>query len=110
MKRKAILKITRTAEKINLNQVMDIRVDVHKDILYFFFVANGKKYSDECGNRTNIRDERLKKYPTIAGEHNDKNLRILCESTGQYQNILLRPARRVGCFTCYVKAESVARF
>jgi len=30
------MKITRITEKINLNQVMDISVDVHKDTLNFF--------------------------------------------------------------------------
>jgi len=30
------MKITRIAEKINLNLTMDISVDVHKDILNFF--------------------------------------------------------------------------
>lgn len=38
------MKITRIAEKINLNQVMDISVDVHKDTLNFFFASAGKEY------------------------------------------------------------------
>ena len=33
------MKITHIAEKINLNQVMDISVDVHKDTLNFFFAS-----------------------------------------------------------------------
>ncbi|MBU4067255.1 MAG: hypothetical protein KKH17_03040, partial [Proteobacteria bacterium] len=36
-KGEAVMKITYIAEKINLNQVMDISVDVHKDNLNFFF-------------------------------------------------------------------------
>ncbi|MBU2520834.1 MAG: hypothetical protein KJ550_03415 [Proteobacteria bacterium] len=32
------MKITYIVEKINLNQVMDISVDVHKDNLSFFFL------------------------------------------------------------------------
>ncbi len=104
------MKITRKAEIINLNQVMDISVDVHKDILYFFFTTIGKEYSDHCSNRTDIIEKKLKKYLIIAQEHKYKNLRILCEPTGQYQNKLLRSARRNGCLTCYVNAESVAKF
>ena len=41
------MRITRRAEKINLNQVVDVSVDVHKDILNFFFVIDGKEYTDE---------------------------------------------------------------
>lgn len=38
------MKITQTAQKIKLNQVMDISVDVHKDTLNFLFEAEGKEY------------------------------------------------------------------
>ena len=48
------MKITRTAQKINLNNVVDISVDVHKDILCFFFEIDGREYTDECRNRTAI--------------------------------------------------------
>ena len=37
------MKITRIAEKINLNQVMDISVAVHKDTLNFFFAEFSAK-------------------------------------------------------------------
>ena len=104
------MKVTRKAELINLNQVIDVCVDVHKDNLNFFFATNKKEYSDHCANRTNIIEKKLKQYLIIAQEHKYKNLRILCEPTGQYQNKLLRSARRNGCLTCYVNAESVAKF
>lgn len=104
------MRITRRAEKINLNQVVDVSVDVHKDILNFFFVIEGKEYTDECRNRTALVEKRLRSYLAIAQEHGRKNLRIICEPTGQYHNILQRTARRLGCFTCFVNAESVAKF
>ena len=104
------MKITRRAEKINLNQVVDVSVDVHKDILNFFFVIEGKEYTDECRNRTALVEKRLRSYLAIAQEHGRKNLRVICEPTGQYHNILQRTARRLGCFTCFVNAESVAKF
>jgi len=104
------MKITRIAEKINLNQVMDISVDVHKDILNFFFTSAGKEYTDLCSNRTDVIQRRIIKYKKIAKEHGMSNLRIICEPTGQYQNSLLRTARRNGCLTCYVNAESVKKF
>jgi hypothetical protein len=40
------MKITRTAQKINLNNVVDVPVDVHKDTLCFFFEIDGKEFSD----------------------------------------------------------------
>ena len=53
------MKITRIAEKINLNQVMDISVDVHKDTLNFFFASAGKEYTDLCSNRTDVIQRRI---------------------------------------------------
>lgn len=104
------MKITRRAEKINLNNVVDVPTDVHKDTLYFFFAIAGHEYSDECPNRTAAIEKRLQQYHGIAKEHGMKTLRIICEPTGQYQNKLFRTARRLGFLTCYVNAESVAKF
>ena len=104
------MKIIRTAQKINLNNVVDISVDVHKDILCFFFEIDGHEYTDECRNRTAVIEKRLRSYHGIAEKHGRKTLRIICEPTGQYQNSLFRTARRLGFFTCYVNAESVAKF
>jgi transposase len=104
------MRITRKAQKINLNEILDISVDVHKETLNFFFACNGKEYTDECRNRTTIIEKRLLSYNEIAKEHGRETLRIICEPTGQYQNALFRTARRLGFFTCYVNAESVAKF
>ena len=104
------MRITRRAEKINLNHVVDVSVDVHKETLCFFFEIGGHEYSDECQNRTSVIEKRLQRYHAIALEHNKKSLRIVCEPTGQYQNKLFRTARRLGFLTCYVNAESVAKF
>lgn len=104
------MKITRTAQKINLNNIVDLAVDVHKDTLCFFFEINGKEFYDTCGNRTKTIEERLLSYHKIAVEHGKINLRVICEPTGQYQNKLMRTARRLGFFSNYVNAESVAKF
>jgi transposase len=98
------------AEKINLQKVMDVSVDVHKDTLNFFFEAGGKEYTDECDNRTTTIVKRLESYHKIALEHGYQSLRIICEPTGHYENKLLRAARSKGFFTSYVNAESVAKF
>ncbi len=56
-KGEATMKITQTAQKIKLNLVMDISVDVHEDTLNFFFETKGKEYSDDCSNRTNVIEQ-----------------------------------------------------
>jgi transposase len=104
------MKITRTAQKINLNNIVDLAVDVHKDTLCFFFEIDGKEFYDTCGNRTTTIEKRLLRYHKIAIEHGRKNLRVICEPTGQYQNKLMRTARRLSFFSNYVNAESVAKF
>ena len=46
----------------------------------------------------------------IAQEQGVERLRLICEPTGDYQNKLLRTARRQGHLTCLVNAESVYKF
>ena len=104
------MKIKRTAQKINLNNCVDIPVDVHKDTLCFFFEIDGKEFSDICSNRTAVIKKRLLSYHKIAQEHGRKCLRVICEPTGNYQNKLMRTARRLGFFTNYVNAEAVSKF
>lgn len=104
------MRITQTVEKINLQKVVDISVDVHKDTLNFFFETGGKEYTDECDNRTTTIVKRLESYHKIAMEQGYQSLRIICEPTGHYQNKLLNIARSKGFFTSYVNAESVAKF
>ncbi len=104
------MKITRTGEEIKLNQVMDVSVDVHKDVLNLFFSVEGKEYVDECRNRTEVIEKKLKACYVVALSHGRKNLRVICEPTGEYQNKLFRTARRQGHLTCFVNAESVAKF
>jgi transposase len=104
------MKITQTAEKIKVNIAMDVSVDVHKDTLNFFFETTGKEYADKCSNRTSVIQMKLASYHKIAQEHGMKSLRIICEPTGEYQNKLFRTARRMGFLTCFVNAESVAKF
>jgi len=104
------MKITQTAQKIKVNFVMDLSVDVHKDTLNFFFETKGKEYVDECSNRTTVIQKKLKEYHEVALNHGMKTLRVICEPTGEYQNKLFRTARKMGFLTCYVNAESVAKF
>jgi transposase len=104
------MRITQNIREIKSNQVLDVSVDVHKEILNFFFSLNGKEYRDECSNRTRNIEKRLQNYHCIAGEQGFSRLRLICEPTGLYQNKLLRTARRQGHLTCLVSTESVSKF
>lgn len=46
-----IMRITRRVEKINLNHRVDVPVDVHNNILYYFFEIDGYEYTDIKGLR-----------------------------------------------------------
>jgi transposase len=104
------MRITQNLCEINSNQVLDVSVDVHKETLNFFFSLEGKEYRDECPNHTRSIEKRLSKYHGIAQEQGRQRLRLICEPTGDYQNKLLRTARRQGHLTCLVNAESVYKF
>lgn len=104
------MRITQNLHEIKLNQVLDVSVDVHKETLNFFFSIEGKEYRDECPNHTRSIEKRLLKYHGIAQEQGIARLRLICEPTGEYQNKLLRTARRHGHLTCLVNAESVYNF
>ena len=104
------MRITQTLREIKPNQVLDVSVDVHKEILNFFFSLEGKEYRDECPNHTRSIEKRLSKYHGIAKEQGVERLRLICEPTADYQNKLLRTARRQGHLTCLVNAESVSKF
>jgi len=104
------MRITQKLHEIKLNQVLDVSVDVHKETLNFFFSLDGKEYRDECPNHTRSIEKRLSKYHDIAREQGIARLRLICEPTGDYQNKLLRTARRQGHLTCLVNAESVCNF
>jgi transposase len=104
------MRITQSLHEIKSNQVLDLAVDVHKDILNFFFALDGKEYRDECPNRTRNIEKHLSSYLAIAQEQGVARLRLICEPTADYQNKLLRTARRHGHLTCLVNAESVSKF
>ena len=104
------MRITQKLHEIKSNQVLDVAVDVHKDTLNLFFTLDGKEYRDECPNHTRSIEKRLSKYHGIAQEHGITRFRLICEPTGEYQNKLLRTARRQGHLTCLVNAESVYKF
>jgi transposase len=104
------MKISQAAKRVNVNKMMDVSVDVHKDKLNFFFETGNKEYVDECSNRTTIIMGKLEAYQRIALTQGLNTLRIICEPTGEYHKKLFRIARRMGFETCFVNGESVAKF
>jgi transposase len=104
------MKVTTRKEEIKAEEAMDVSVDVHKEKLNVFFEAGGEEHEDEFSNVTPRIERKLKDYQQIAVANGYKKLRVICEPTGQYQNKLLRTARRLGHHTVYVNAESVAKF
>jgi transposase len=104
------MKISQAAKRVNVNQMMDVSVDVHKDKLNFFFEVGNKEYVDECQNRSTVIEGRLSCYRQIGAANDMNTLRIICEPTGEYHKKLFRTARRMGFETCFVNGESVAKF
>jgi transposase len=104
------MRISQKRQECNKNQTMDISVDVHKDMLNFFFEAGNREYSDECQNRSAVIAGRLSAYHRIAMSQGIETLRIICEPTGEYHKKLFRTARNMGFSTGLVNAESVAKF
>jgi hypothetical protein len=60
------MKISQRGEKIKLNQVMNISVDVHKDVLNFFFETGDKEHVDECNNSTTVNSNVKGSSPLFA--------------------------------------------
>ncbi len=62
------MKISQAGPRVNRNQVLEISVDVHRDVLNFFFEAGNKEYGDECENRSTIIVGTTRGFPPDRGE------------------------------------------
>lgn len=104
------MRVTKVADVIKAEQVMDVSVDVHKEELYALARTPGKEYAEQFANKTPRIRKVIKDYQKIAVEHGFKQIRIVCEPTGVYDRKLLRSARQLGAMTSYVNAEAVSKF
>ena len=104
------MKISHRTPKFNTTDVFNVCCDVHKDTLYFLARCPGVEYSTTCHNRTRTVQKQLDEYIATAREHGFDIARVVCEPTGEYDRILLRTARRLGCQTTYVNTENVSKF
>jgi len=104
------MKVTKVAQVIKNEQVMDVSVDVHKEDLYALARVPGKEYAETFKNSTPRIRKIVKDYQKIAQEHGCAQVRIICEPTGVYDRKLLQTARLLGALTSYVNAEAVSKF
>ena len=67
-------------------------------------------FEDEFRNSNNIIRVKLLEIQKTCKNFGYKNIRIICEPSGGYQDKLMRTARNLKMFTCYVNPESVSKF
>ena len=104
------MKVTNTVVKFNPADYLNVTCDVHKGTLFFLARLPEAQYSSECRNRSRSVQKQLEEYCQIAQKHGKRGVRVVCEPTGEYDRILLRTARRLGCRTAYVNTENVNKF
>ena len=95
-------------------QPLNVCFDVGKNKLNYYFVIDeitkSQAFEGEFRNSIPQISEKLEEIRKIASKFGYQKMRVVCEPTGGYQDKLLRTARKMGCFTNYVNAESVAKF
>ena len=104
------MKVSQIKQEINSAKVLDVAFDVGKEKLNPVFEIGQFRYGDDCGNRSNPINAKLKEIMQIAREHGYETLRILCEPSGGYEKALLRIAHQLGFRTAYVSGEASSKF
>ena len=87
--------------------------DVSKDTLHLFsrFESGHREVvaEDVVANRTEAVERALREAAELAADHGLVGVRVLCESTGGYEQTLLTVARRAGHETALVSPEQVGK-
>jgi len=104
------MKVSQIKQEVNSKKVLDVAFDVGKDKLNPMFELGPLRYADDCGNRSNPINAKLKEIMRIAREHGYETLRILCEPSGGYEKALLRIAHQLHFHTAYVGGEASSKF
>jgi len=101
--------------KVNTKDALLVTFDVSKAKLDFH-----TEYSDAQGKLSCMEDtfpnnncaikEKLNTLSGLAAEQGKNRLHVVCESTGGYENKLLRLAHSLGHGTSYVSGESVSKY
>ena len=107
------MKITPQHHSVNPTGELLLCFDVSKATLNLFsqYQANGSTFriEDEIANATDAIEHVLARCEGIAEEVSLSALRVLAESTGGYEQKLLKTARRLGHKTALISPEHVAQ-
>lgn len=99
---------------VKLANVLTVCFDVSKDVLNLYYEIDfGEEtlnFEDEFRNNTTTIRQKLQKIQLNSMKYGYKNLRIICEPTGGYQEKLLKTARTLKMFTALVSTEAVSKF
>ena len=92
---------------------MLLAADVSKDTLHLFCRFESGHCDvvaeDVVSNRTEAIERALDEAAALAAEHGLAGVRVLCESTGGYEQTLLAVARRSGHQTALVSSEQAGK-
>lgn len=83
--------------------------DVSKDSLNVFSKIGKKTIERSFRNRTDIVETQLTAMAQLAKAAGAEKILVVAESTGNFHDILMRAARRVGLETAWVSGEAVAK-
>ncbi len=103
------MKMTHKTIDVNRVNYLNVCSDVHKERLFFTARCGSFEFADICLNRSRQVESQLREFKKVADE-NGKNMRVVCEPTGEYDRVLLRTAHRMGLPTAYVNTENVVRY
>ena len=107
------MKIRTTPAPDKARPVLLLAADVSKDTLHLFsrFESGHCEVvaEDVVANRTEAVERALHEAAALAVDHGLAGVRVLCESTGGYEQTLLAVARRAGHQTALVSWEQVGQ-
>jgi transposase len=107
------MKISAHTHTVNPTDELLLCFDVAKAKLNLFsqYASGGRtvRIEDEFANRTDAIEHVLARCRGIADEAGLSGLRVLAESTGGYEQKLLKTARRLGHQTALISPEHVAQ-
>jgi len=83
--------------------------DVSKDSLNVFSRIGKKTIERSFRNRTDIVETQLAAMARLAKAAGAEKILVVAESTGNFHDILMRAARRIGLETAWVSGEAVAK-
>src|SRR6185369_13015712 len=100
---------TISSKNVSDSQSAIFAFDVSKDTLNVFSRFGKKTIERSFRNRTGIVETQLAAMAEVAKASGAEKVLVVAESTGNYHEILMRAARRIGLETAWVSGEAVAK-